>query len=283
MERSDGFIHLERVFSELFKRTSYRAPIDYCINRIYEYDIRMANVSMLREKKYLSKDTLDKLSQQPKQVRERSIGMMIRDQKQRGKSKINLIIKKGILRSREKLFQENGIQDEEVLSIKNDAVFVIGRKLRHTKFGEVEFVLKNTFSAYHLINGIEFYYDGKRGKFVVKGISDEIIEHPDHQNGMLKFLAEVMKYLIYDRKDDLRKYLIQFSDQYKSRKLPHMYYREMNSENIYRDKSTISYKDADSRKEIFLNYDMVNDDMRGDLNITFNYKFYILPIIQMHL
>ena len=36
--------------------------------------------------------------------------------------------------------------------------------------------------------------------------------------------------------------LIQFSDQYKSRKLPHQYYRELNHENIYRDKNSISYK-----------------------------------------
>lgn len=283
MENSD-FIQLERTFSQLFEKTSYRAPIDYCVNRIYEYDIKMANISMLRQRKYFSKDILDKLASQPKFERERAIGMMIRKQKDlKGTSKIEKIIKKGIFHSRELLFQENSIQDPEVLSIKNDAVFIIGRRLRKTTFGEIEFVLKNSFSAYHLINGIEFYYDRGKRSFVVKGIADEVIENPDHQIGMLQFLDKIFSYLIYDRNDDLRKYLIQFSNQYKSRKLPHQYYRELNHENIYRNKNAISYKSGDCKESIFFNYETANDDMIDSLNITFNYLFYVLPLIQLHL
>ena len=283
MENSD-FIQLERTFSNLFEKTSYCAPIDYCINRIYEYDIKMANISMLRQRKYFPEDVLDKLAAQPKFEREKAIGMMIRSQKEiKGTSKIEKIIKKGIFRSKERLFRENGIQDSDVLSIKNDAVFIIGRKLRKTTFGDVEFVLKNSFSAYHMINRIEFYYDRSNKSFVVKGIADEIIDEPDHQKGMLQFLNKVISYLIYDRKDDLRKYLIQFSDQYKSRKLPHQYYRELNHENIYRDKNSISYKSGDHDESISFNYDVANDDMVDSLNITFNYLFYVLPLIRLHL
>lgn len=281
----DGFIILKRKYSELYEKTNYRAPIEYCINRIYEYDIKAANVSTLMQKGYIPENIAKTLLQQPKEIREKAIGLMIKEQKElTGSSKLYKIISKRIYRAKERLFSENGIQDDEVLSIKNDAIFVIGRKLRVTSFGGVEFVLKNSFSAYHLINGIEFYYDKKSGKFTVKGIQDEVIETPDHEAGMLKFLEKVLTYLLYDRRDDLRSYLIKFSDQYKSRKLPHQYYRELNSENIYRNKLTISYKEGTNMtKSISFNYEDINDDMIDELNITFNYLFYILPLIRLHL
>lgn len=279
MVSEDGFIELKRTYSRLYEKYSYRAPIDYCVNRIYEYDIKSANISVLRSRKYLPKKELDRLSELPKLSREKAIGLMIRENK-----KIGTVIKKGIFNARQKLFEANGIQDGEVLSIKNDAVFIIGRRLRVTKFGHIEFVLKNSFTAYHLINGIEFYYDGKNDKFTVKGIADEVVSDVDHENGILKFLGQVIRYLSFDRKDDLRRYLIEFTDQYKSRKLPHQYYKELNAENVYRSNMEISYKESEKNvKHLYFNYADANDNMIDDLNINFNYLFYVLPLIRLHL
>lgn len=276
----NGFERLQDKYSGLWNNYSYRSDVKYCLSRIYEYDIRMANVSMLRAAGYLPEKYLDKLAALPKQVRERTIGLMIRSDKTKT---IDHIIKRGIKRARYWLFRMNCLQDHEILSIKNDAVFVIGRKLKYTKFGPIEFVLKNTFSGYHWINGLEFYYKKKTSEFTVKGLSDDILAEPDHKNGMLRFLGKVMDYLLMDRTQDLRKYLIQFSNDYKSRRLPYQYYRELNAFNIYRNNQIIQYKDQTNKHTLSFNYLQVNDAMIPELNINFNYLFYVLTIIRIHL
>lgn len=276
----NGFERLQDKYSGLWINYSYRSDVKYCLSRIYEYDIKMANVSMLRAAGYFSEKYLDKLAALPKQVRERTVGLMMRSDKSKT---IERIIVRGIKRARYCLFRSNQLQDHEILSIKNDAVFVIGRKLKYTKFGPIEFVLKNTFSGYHWINDLEFYYKKKTSEFTVKGLNDNIIAEPDHKNGMLRFLGKVMDYLLMDRTDDLRKYLIQFSNDYKSRRLSHEYYRELNGFNVYRNGQIISYKDHMSKHMISFDYLQVNDDMIPELNINFNYLFYVLTIIRIHL
>lgn len=268
--KNDGFIVLKRKYSELYKKVNYTAPVKYIVNTIYEYDIKMANVSVLRASKGLPEKVLSRIENLTKEERVIMIGNMIREN-----PKIQKNISKGIIDAKRKLFQVNQIMDSEVLSIKNDAVFIIGRKLKVTKFGPVEFVVKNKYSLYHNIEGLEFYYNSNNKEVTVKGMNDDIINTDDHQNGMLIFLRTVFDYLIYDRHQSLREYLIDFTDQYKSRKLTYSYYREMNSENIYRFKDEID--------GYTFNLESVSQDDVKDLNIVYNYKFYVLPIIQQYI
>ena len=100
---------------------------------------------------------------------------------------------------------------------------------------------------------------------------------------LVRFLGKVMDYLLMDRTQDLRKYLIQFSNDYKSRRLPYQYYRELNAFNIYRNNQIIQYKDQTNKHTLSFNYLQVNDAMIPELNINFNYLFYVLTIIRIHL
>ena len=45
-----------------------------------------------------------------------------------------------------------------ILSIKNDAVFIINKKLINIEFGLIKFVEKNIYTSFYKINGIEYYY-----------------------------------------------------------------------------------------------------------------------------
>lgn len=266
----DGFILLERNYSDLYKKVNYLSPLKTVQNKIYEYDIHAANLTMLRESKKINKNTLDVLSRMDKGPREIAVGKMIRANKQFG-----VIIKRGILRARERLFRENLIQDYEVLSIKNDAVFVIGRKLKHTKFGEVEFKLKNQYTLYQNIEKIEFYYDRRHKRVDIKGVKDDIVNHPDHQNGMMEFFRTVFGYVILDQRNDLREYILDFVHQYKAKTLPYQYYRELNSSNCYRTIIEIAGFDY--------NMDEIGQGDLGMINPIFNYTKYILPIIRYYL
>lgn len=266
----DGFIILNRKFSSLYRKVNYIAPVRYCINNIYEYDIKMANVSVLRAVNALPDKLLNQIAAMTKEERVVFIGKLIRENKE-----IQKIISKGITEAKLQLFKSNGIEDSEVLSIKNDAVFIIGRRPKVTKFGPVEFVVKNKYSLYFNINGIEFYYNKQHDHITVKGMNDDVIENMDHQKGMITFLKTVFNFLLYDQMKELHDYLIDFVDDYKNRDLPVCYYREMNHENIYRFKDEID--------GYTFNLENVSEDDINKLNIVYNYKFYVMPMIQQYI
>lgn len=265
----DGFIVLKKTYSDLYKKMSYLTPIPAIQNRIFEYDIKSANVSMLRASGKVNEDTLCKLEELDKSAREVAVGMMIKRDKNVWK-----IIKKGIARAREDLFAANQIQDSEVVSIHNDAVLISGRKLKVTKFGPVEFKLKKQYAAFQQINKVELYYDRKNGTVDIKGVRDSITEEEDHQNGMIQFFARVFEYLVYDQRDALRKYLIDFSRDYKAKRLPYQYYRELSSDNCYRTIFEVAGFDY--------NLIDIGDADLDIINPVFNYRRYILPIIQQY-
>ena len=66
----NGFIILESNYSDLFQNRTYLAPIEYCVDRITEYDIHHANTSVMRQYyTILSPEALDKLDSLGKQRR----------------------------------------------------------------------------------------------------------------------------------------------------------------------------------------------------------------------
>lgn len=264
----EGFAELNPTFSNLWKRSAYLTKETRIIHRIYEYDIRSANTSSLRMARKLKSSTLDELEQLPRHDREVRVGMMIQEDKSIGR-----VIKREISRAKQNLFMANGVQDEEVLSIKNDAVFIIGRRLTHTEFGHMVFKEKNVYAGYLYVEKLELYYNRKSRTVDIKGIKDEIVQDPDHQNGIVLFLAKVMEYLTMDRMDALRKYLITFADDYKAKRLPVTYYKEMNSENIYR--TTMGVSGA------FFQMQSATENDKEMINGTYNFKRFVLPMIRL--
>ena len=271
IKNEDGFIILEPNYSDLYRKKNYLAPIDYCVDRITEYDIHHANISVMRQYySVISKAALDKLDNLGAQ-RNIEFGKLLRADKANG-SNLSKKLASGIIDAKRQLFVANRILDQDVLSIKNDAVFVIGRRLRYTEFGYIKFASKNVYSAYLSLDKLEFYYNKPEDELAVKGLSDDILTEGDHQVGMIRFLKTVMRYLTADNKEGLRKYLREFSHDYKALNLPYQYYRELNQYNCYRSKYDIS--------GYSFNYTQVNDSYKEELVTTFNYKFYVLPIIQ---
>lgn len=263
----EGFFVLERNYSDLYKKVRYLTDLSVVINRITEYDIKSANTSMLRRAGKLPASQLDEIDRLPKDRREVLIGNMIR-----ADSSIYKTIAKGIIRSKQELFEANNIQDDEVLTIKNDAVFIIGRKLKYTEFGPVLFRPKHVYSVFLNVDGIELYYDKQHDEVTVLGVSDDVLETPDHQVGMLRFFCDVMKYLALDNRDKLRKFLIEFVNEYKRKELPVQYYRELNGFNIYRTIYEIAGYNY--------NLTQAGDGDRELINGIYNYTRFILPIVQ---
>lgn len=265
----DGFIELQRKYSELYKKANYLTDRTVVIDRIYEYDIRSANISAMKASGKFDDKILAMLENLNKQAREEAVGKMIR------RDKDHIIwptIAKGIRNAKEQLFRYNGLEDENILSIKNDAVFVIGRKLKYTTFGPLEFRPKNQYAGYMQIEKVEMYYDKRHRRIDFKGIRDEVVNHPDHQSGMVQFLLQVFQYLSMDQENELRQFLIQFTHDYKAMKLPKQYYREFSGNNEYHTKIELSGFEY--------NLTEIGQNDLDIINPVYNYTKFILPIIR---
>lgn len=265
---ADGFIHLQYQYSELFRKRNYLTKKNLIIDRIYEYDIRSANVSALRWSGLFPEEHLDILEGLPKMDREVAVGKMIRSNK-----KFQSIIYKGIFQARERLFRYNHIQDDDVLSIKNDAVFIVGKNLKECKFGPMEFRKKNQYAAFMRLDKLELYYDKRHRTVDIKGVRDEVLENEDHKEGMIQLFVSVMNYLVMDQRPRLREYLIDFVHDYKNLKLPYQYYRELNRDNCYRTKYELT--------GYAFNLDQIDQNQVHEINIAYNYLRFVLPLTQM--
>lgn len=260
-------IVLRHKYLDLASKVQWSSKKDLIVNRIVEYDIRSANTTMLLRSEKLSADDVAMLNSLPKHEREVAVGKMIAI-----RPEIHRIIADGIARAKLILFTENHITEDDVQSIRNDAIFIVGRRLKATSFGPVEFRVKNVYDVFFRLEGGLDIYHGEDGHIDIKGISDDILDNDDHREGMLLFLERCSEHLCSGRRDRLRRYLIDFSVAYKRRELPACFYRELSKANGYR------LGNVEDAVELIL--DKVGDDDIERLNIAYNYNRIVIPMIR---
>lgn len=218
--------------SNLLNKINYlNKDIKFMIsNYIREYDISKANISILFNKKFLSEEEYYYYLNLPKQDREVLIGKMMLQ-----KPEISEIIQEGIKEFKNKFIQVNEFEDSDILSIKNDAIFIINKVPKITVFENVEFKLKNIYTSYYKINNLELYYGfnqmTQEEVLDVKGIKDSILSL--HMN----YFADLLKTLFYEAQtstiEETISLLSNMYQLYLSRELSVEYYREFNDRSLY--------------------------------------------------
>lgn len=236
----------------LYNQKIYMSPYPYIVNNfIREYDLSAANINALLTEGIISVDKYEEFLHMPKMEREIKIGIMSRDKN------IYKAIQRGIINAKKQLFRANNIQDHEVVSIKNDAVFVLGRELQYTEFGNYKFKMKNKYTIFMRLCDLEIYYsdvlDGDDISYIidVKGINDDKL--PLHGNGMLDLICETCFMLQRNSPDEVLRYVTQMYNLFLSRKLPVDFYREFNSLSGY-----IFIGPIGAYKMDYISEDMVN-------------------------
>ncbi len=102
----------------LYKEKNYTIELPYLFNQyIREYDISKANISILAEKGAITKKIYDQLYNSDRMFRQIYIGKMIKFNDQ-----IQEVLNEGIIEYKQKFFEINRINDNDIVSIKNDAV-----------------------------------------------------------------------------------------------------------------------------------------------------------------
>lgn len=216
----------------LYEKINYSANVPFIFSKsIYEYDIEKANISILYSKGVISKEYYDKLYHSYKLQRQIAIGNL-----QKQNSNVTNILQEGIIEAKKELFELNDIDPDKVLSIKNDAVFLIGKILNITTVlnGNVKFILKNSYNSFVRLSGIEVYYLYNRTTgneaYSIKGLGKS--EHL-HEEYMIDFILFILSSIQTESIESTIGYIKDFYNQYINRNLPVGYYREFNSQSKY--------------------------------------------------
>lgn len=240
------------------KYKSYLAPIPYLISHyIYEYDISKANISVLLYKGIIDQKEHDFIKSLPRDQRQVYVGYMQK------KPEIAEALSEGVAEFRYRFITENNITDAELLSVKNDAIFLIDKVPRVTVFDNIEFVRKNVYTSYFYLNKLEVYYylnqiDGTE-IIDIKGVNDnKLILHQDY---FIHFLCAVFEYIQTKTVSQTIELINTFHNQYINRNLPIEFYRELNADCGYR----ISRKNG----EAYLLETLDSESIKY-LNISFN-------------
>lgn len=251
--------------NDLYKKSHYLADNKFIIsNYIREYDIRQANISILFEKGYITLKDYEKYRCMDKMQREISIGYLLKHKS------ISDALSMGLKEYRNKFLNDNDIEEYNVLSIKNDAIYLVNIMPLKTRFDRViEFLNKNIYTSFYRINNLELYYKSPTIDsdeiLHVKGISDEALKF--HKNYFYDFLCEVFYCAENENISEVINLIQNFYKQYINLELDIGYYRNFDSTSNY-----VSYINtiSNSTYSFIDNYIPNTIEYKKVLNISYN-------------
>lgn len=226
------------------KTTWLNPNIQYLFNdEIIEYDMRDAGFSLIKQYHLLPSEKISELEKMGKGVeRHIAVGKLQRDDKEFSKRLLNKFAEVRTI-----FISANNIDDNNIISVKKDAIFTIGHCNR-LKFGNVEFTAKNFYTSYMRfpeINNMEIYYS--KNNMDIKGMGDHAINR--HRLYMFEFIRSIIG-MIENNNPRAKRMIVSFINEYKSQELDEEYYVEFNN-------------------------------MSKDINPIFNYKNIIIPLIDI--
>lgn len=213
----------------LYNKSNYLIPIDIYKGFIYEYDLSKANISALLYTNTISQEEYNRIYNMDKSFREYTIGMMIKNNQD-----IYEKIKYGISVARKQFIIDNRLNINEIISIKNDAVFTT-RKCEYTNFYNIfNFNLKNTYALFLKLENLEIYYNyyiNKDNEIIdiidVKGISDEKLLL--HRDGIINIINETCYDILNSTPEETLRSLSDKFRMYIQREYKSNYYRSFDS------------------------------------------------------
>ncbi|WP_301066565.1 hypothetical protein [uncultured Duncaniella sp.] len=249
-----------------FSKVKYRAPADFLIDtNIREYDISKANISILFDAGVIDAETYNILASQPKQIREVTVGKM-----QGRDPTISQKLKEGLAYCRSVFILGNNLSDEEILSINNDSITVIGdRRIEITRVMEhVFFRLDGQYRMFFSVPAMNQHFDflygynkiSKEEQFRTRNFGHAA---PFHEPYMFDFFRELFKTLQVEGVESAMQLLHSFHELYVNRELDVGYYRRLDQSGMF-DVGGINSEYANFQAFVLGNI------TRADLNISFN-------------
>jgi len=254
--------------NDLWIQTNYQSPTSYIVDgRIIEYDLEKANISTLLDAGLITRELYENLYNAPRMERQIYVGNMIRNDR----SIFNAIADR-IRMSRKVLFDTLDLNFSNVLSIKNDAVFVISSSnsvgADSVRVNEnLVFRRKSQFRSFYRMFKLEFYYDYdiiRRSHILeVKGLGDYGVEF--HKQFILAEFEEIFYQAIKGGSRAALTRIKEFYPKYMSKDLDIRYYHRLDSNSQL---DLIQFSNFSSYKADYLFY---ND--KSLIDISYNKQF----------
>jgi hypothetical protein len=251
---------MEEFAKNIAEKTNYlNKEIVYLKNTtISEYDIRSAGFTVIKFKKLLPPEEIAELEKIDKERRNILIGKRILSYPKISEEIINTLAE-----IRKNFVVLNQIHEDEILSIKKDALYLIKKIPTVLNLDIFEFRAKEKYTSYCYVNNKEFYYSSMTNKLDVKGLSEEVRNL--QENYLLKDIKKIMSMAEKLTPDQLFLILKQYRSKYLNRQL---------DKEAYRDMETGKY-------EVNGYYlDTISDDIVDNIDISQNYINYLVPLFK---
>ncbi len=245
----------------ILENTNYRnKDILYLKNvRISEWDIHSAGLAVIKYYKLLPEAEIQNMENMEKHARTVREGNLQRENKELAKKILD-----GLANVRKAFAVANHINENQILAIKKDALFLINSVIQNPNIKDsFEFREKGKYTSYIVLSGKEFYLK-LDGTVDVKGISD--ISREKQKKYFLKDIANFLKSAERINQDGMFQMLKSYRTKYLTRQLPIETYRDLNTGCFHVGKYMC---------------DSVSDDMINDIDISQNYLNFIVPLISL--
>lgn len=234
------------------------------VGNIIEYDIKDAGFSIIKENKLLPEYLIKYIqSIQDHQKRNEFIGKLrLKHQKYPKLKELEYWFKY----YRIEFGKANRLSNKNIFSIKKDAVFTL-KFCDELEFGNVKFVMKNSYYSCLCINRYEMYYDYE--KLDVKGLGKKVILHKDFMvDIIIKFIR------LYSSNDfsSCKRYIVETMEKYRFKKLDVGYYREFSPDS--------NYKKIVNGKVFGIDYVSINE-LTNEFDISYNYMKILVPMLNI--
>lgn len=253
--------------TDLYKKDNYfTTKTQYAFNKYcIEYDMKSAGLSLCKQFNLLPSDVISDLEKNYKKSdRDKKLGKL-----QIKNDSLRNGLKQAFVEGRRLFVEANDIEDDDIITIKKDAIFV-NKICEHLEFGKyIKFVNKNQYTSFiRFPNKIEIFYFC--GKIDVKGIGDTNIHK--HDNGIIKILSSFFKKIESEDISSVRRFMKSVIDKYKFKELPIECYREFNAQSLY----TVFDEDGE-----VCNFDDYWVDKIDDVILNYNWENIILPLLKI--
>jgi hypothetical protein len=201
----------------------WTAPVDTLVGtQIVEIDMVSAGMTVIRIDGLVPPDVLARLEAMPKRETSVAVGKLSRTREHAG---LSGAVTEGIRRRMELILLENGYAADEILAVKRDAVYVVGRSPSRLVLPDgTAFKIKGAYNAFARLGNVEVYAVPRRGTADVKGMDAEDADL--HRPFILRMVLDFLAMVAAGRVDEAASTLARFRSDYVRRLLPVGFYRE---------------------------------------------------------
>ena len=250
--------------TDIWKHDLYNNQnIPFLFNKdIYEYDMKDAGFSLIREFEQLPKYKIKELEKvTDKHERKVRIGKI-----ERSDERFKKLHSESFSLARKLFIDANNLDEANIIAIKKDAIITSCYCAKQKVGSYINFREKQNYTSYiRLDKRLEFYYNPY--KLDVKGMSDENLEK--HREYVLKFLNLFFRQMETESETEVLDFLRQFIDKYKRKELEVGYYRSFDH------RSSFQLLSGESE---FTEY---WEDEKNDLDIMYNFNNILLKLVKI--